>query len=134
MRFVFLQVIRKLDWSLSLNGHIIAALEDASLIQMNVDMNGPGGHDSGLTVSNVLVNRTDNFMIFDTDHSYKPNPTDKESKQLLQPFHRVDVVLTFKETNHKMHWTMENTLPCTGECAADEHSKTKVVINYCMIF
>lgn len=57
-----------------------------------------------------------------------------DRKQFLQPFYRVDVVLTFKETNHKTHWTMENTLPCTGECAADDHSKIKVVIYYRMIF
>lgn len=48
-----------------------------------------------------------------------------ESQQLLQPFYRVDVVLSFKETNHKMHWSMENTLPCAGECAAHQHIKLK---------
>lgn len=41
------------------------------------------------------------------------------SKRLLQPFYRVGVVLSFKETNHKMQWSIENTLPCTGEPAAD---------------
>lgn len=48
-----------------------------------------------------------------------------ESKLLLQPFYRVDVVLSFKETNHKMLWSIENTLPRTGECAADQHIKLK---------
>lgn len=47
------------------------------------------------------------------------------SQQLLQPFYRVDVVLFFKETNHKMHWSAENTLPCTGECAVHQHIKLK---------
>lgn len=31
----------QLHWSLSLSDHLIVALEDASLIQMNTDMNGP---------------------------------------------------------------------------------------------
>lgn len=33
--------VLQLHWSLSLSDHLIVALEDASLIQMNVDMNGP---------------------------------------------------------------------------------------------
>lgn len=31
----------QLHWSLSLSDHLIVALEDASLIQMNIDMSGP---------------------------------------------------------------------------------------------
>ncbi|XP_026222676.1 uncharacterized protein C1orf127 homolog isoform X2 [Anabas testudineus] len=196
----YIQVIRQvpydnwnneLHWSLSLSDHLIVALEDASLIQMNVDMNGPditvqgrrtevlspvnvmenegeflalklvsgqyaysmeatcpkvttdtaeqtvlhifkrhmgltkrGSYDNeGLTLSNVLVNQTDDFTVHDTSgFVILVIPTDQilqtktctESKQLMQPFYRVDVVLTFRETNHKMHWTMENMLPCTA--------------------
>ncbi|KAI3357349.1 hypothetical protein L3Q82_015781 [Scortum barcoo] len=194
----------ELHWSLSLSDHLVVALEDASLIQMNIDMSGPditvqgrrrevlspikvmetegeflalkmvsgqyaysmeatcpkvitsaaedtvlhifkrrmgltkrGTFDSeALTVSNVSVNQTDNFTTHETSEfvtliiptaQILQTKACTDSKQLLQPFYRVDIVLTFKETNHKMHWTMENTLPCTGECAADEHSKTKVL-------
>lgn len=52
-----------------------------------------------------------------------------ENQQLLQPFYRLDVVLSFKETSHKMHWSVENTLPCTGECGAHQHIKLK----WCLI-
>ncbi|XP_073327059.1 uncharacterized protein ciroz [Pagrus major] len=180
----------ELHWSLSLSDHLIVALEDASLIQMNTDMRGPditvqgrrrevlspvkvmetegeflalklvsgqyaysmeatcpkvttstaeetvlhifkrhmgltkrGSHDNeALTVSNVSVNQTDNFTVHETSEfvtliiptaQILQTKACTDSKQLLQPFYRVDVVLTFKETNHKMHWTMENTLPCT---------------------
>ncbi|XP_026188653.1 ciliated left-right organizer protein containing ZP-N domains homolog isoform X2 [Mastacembelus armatus] len=195
----YIQVIRQvpydnwkneLHWSLSLRDHLVVALEDASLIAMNVDINrsditvqarrgevlssvklkenegeflalklvsgvyaysmeatcpkvttstaedtvlhifkrhmgltkrGSSDNDR-LTVSNVSVNQTANFTVYEmSEFVTLIIPTDKilqtkicmESKQLVQPFYRVDVVLTFKETNHKMHWTMENTLPCT---------------------
>ncbi|CDQ71724.1 unnamed protein product [Oncorhynchus mykiss] len=197
----YIQVIRQipldswnneLQWSLSLRGNLIVALEDASLIQVYAVMNGAsitvqgkrseilspvtvmertgeflalklvsgqyaysmeatcpnvsspaaedtivhifkrrmgltkrGGYESdSLTVSSVSVNQTEKFTVYET-HDFiqiriptalilqvKNCPTDD---RLAQPFYRVDVVLTFKETNHKMYWTMENTLPCTGE-------------------
>ncbi|KAF1390626.1 hypothetical protein PFLUV_G00059970 [Perca fluviatilis] len=184
----------ELQWSLSLSDHLIVALEDASLIQMNIDINGPditvqgrrrevlspvkvmeneaeflalklvsgqyaysmeatcpkvttstpeetvlhifkrrmgltkrGSADyEALTVSNVSVNQTDNFTVHETSEfvtltmpttQILQTKTCTDSKQLLQPFCRVDVVLTFRETNHKMHWTMENTLPCTARPA-----------------
>ncbi|XP_068996595.1 uncharacterized protein C1orf127 homolog isoform X1 [Embiotoca jacksoni] len=81
-----------------------------------------GSHyNDPLTVSDVSVNQTDNFTVHETsDFLTLSIPTTQilqskpctDGKQLLQPFYRVDVVLTFRETNHKMHWTMENTLPC----------------------
>nr|XP_046253593.1 uncharacterized protein C1orf127 homolog [Scatophagus argus] len=80
-----------------------------------------------LTVTNVSVNQTDNFTMHETSGfvtliiptaQILQTKACADSKQLLQPFYRVDVVLTFKETNHKMHWTMENTLPCTVRPAA----------------
>ncbi|XP_056240980.1 uncharacterized protein C1orf127 homolog [Seriola aureovittata] len=200
----YIQVIRQvphdnwnneLQWSLSLSDHLIVALEDASLIQMDIDMNGPditihgrrkeilspmkvmetdgeflalklvsgqyaysmeavcpkvttstaeetvlhifkrrmgltkrGSSDNeGLTVSDVAVNQTDNFTVHETSEFVSliipttqilQTKTCADSKLLLQSFYRVDVVLTFKETNHKMHWTMENTLPCTAAPAA----------------
>uniref|UniRef100_A0A8C4IL23 Si:ch211-129o18.4 n=1 Tax=Dicentrarchus labrax TaxID=13489 RepID=A0A8C4IL23_DICLA len=187
----------ELHWSLSLSDHLIVALDDASLIQMTIDMTGAditvqgrrrevmspvkvmenegeflalklvsgqfaysmeatcpkvttstaeetvlhifkrhmgltkrGSYDSeALTVSNVSVKQTDNFTVNETSEFVTLTiPTARilqtkacaDSKQLLQPFYRVDVVLTFKETNHKMHWTMENTLPCTAR-AAESH-------------
>lgn len=64
--------------------------------------------------------------------SYKQLQPCADNKHLPQACHRVDV-LTFKETNHKMHWSMENIVPSEGECADDEHSKTKEVINYWML-
>nr|XP_043893249.1 uncharacterized protein C1orf127 homolog isoform X1 [Solea senegalensis] len=200
----FIQVIRQvphdnwnneLQWSLSLSDHLVVAVEDASLIQMNIVINGPdivaqgrrsdilspvevldeeaeflalklvsgqyaysmeavcpnvttfmaeetvlhifkrrmgltkrGGFDSErLTVRDVSVNQTNNFTVHETGEFVSlVIPTTQilqtkacaDSKQLLQSFYRVDVVLTFKETNHKMHWTMENTLPCTAGPAA----------------
>nr|XP_040050226.1 uncharacterized protein C1orf127 homolog [Gasterosteus aculeatus aculeatus] len=181
----------KLRWSLSLSDHLVVALEDASLIQMNVDMSGPditvqgrrrevlspvevlgnegeflalklvsgqyaysmeatcpkvtaftpeetelhifkrrmgltkrGSRDNeALTLSDVSVNQTDNFTVHETREfvtliittaQILQTKTCGDRKQFLQPFYRVDVVLTFKETNHKTHWTMENTLPCTA--------------------
>lgn len=38
--FAYLVFALQLHWSLSLSEHLIVALEDASLIQMNVDVNG----------------------------------------------------------------------------------------------
>ncbi|XP_063745943.1 uncharacterized protein C1orf127 homolog [Eleginops maclovinus] len=180
----------ELQWSLSLSDQLIVALEDASLIQMNIDMrstditvqgrrgevlspvtvmgdegdflalklvSGPyaysmeatcpkvntstaeetvlhifkrrmgltkrGSRDNeALTVSNVSVDQTDNFTVHETSAfvtliiptaQILQTKTCADSKRLLQPFYQVDVVLTFKETNHKMQWSMENTLPCT---------------------
>ncbi|KAG7227077.1 hypothetical protein INR49_022424, partial [Caranx melampygus] len=215
----YIQVIRqvphdnwnkKLQWSLSMNDHLIVALEDASLMQMDIDMNGTdisvqgrrrdilsplkvkeiegeflalklvsgpyaysmeavcpklttstaeetvlhifkqrmgltkrgSSDDGGLTVSNVSVNQTENFTVHETSgfvtlviptNQILKTKTCTDSKLLLQSFYRVDVVLTFKETYHKMHWTMENTLPCTGESitpvlqAASEHREGLLV-------
>ncbi|XP_049436972.1 uncharacterized protein C1orf127 homolog isoform X2 [Epinephelus fuscoguttatus] len=181
----------ELQWSLSLSDHLVVALEDASLIQMSTDMNGPditvqgrrrevlspvivmenegeflalklvsgqyaysmeatcpkvtmstpeetvlpifkrrmgltkrGSYENeALTVSNVSVNQTNHFTVHEMGEfvtliiptaQILQTKTCTDNKQLLQPFYRVDVVLTFKETNHKMQWTMENTLPCTA--------------------
>ncbi|XP_035499976.2 uncharacterized protein C1orf127 homolog isoform X1 [Scophthalmus maximus] len=185
---------KELQWSLSLSDHLIVAVEDASLIQMDIVLDGPdiavqgrrreilspvtvmenegeflalklvsglyaysmeavcptvttstaeetvlhifkrrmgltrrGSDDNeGLTVSDVSVNQTDDFTVHETREFVSliipttqilQTKTCADSKQLVQPFYRVDVVLTFKETNHKMHWTMENTLPCTAGLA-----------------
>ncbi|KAM7412128.1 hypothetical protein PAMA_021876 [Pampus argenteus] len=181
----------ELHWSLSLSDHLIVALEDVSLIQMNIVMNGPditvqgerkevlspvkvmeteseflalklvsgqyaysmeatcpkvttsaaeetvlhifkrcmgltkrgSSENEALTVSNVSVNQTDQFTVHETREfvtliipaaQILQAKACTDNKQLWQPFYRVDVVLTFRETNHKMHWTMENMLPCTA--------------------
>uniref|UniRef100_A0A3P8TL25 Si:ch211-129o18.4 n=1 Tax=Amphiprion percula TaxID=161767 RepID=A0A3P8TL25_AMPPE len=173
----YIQVIRQvprgnwdneLPWSLSLSDHLIVALEDASLIQMNVDVTAADitvqgrrreilspvkegeflalklvrgqfaysmeatcpkemtvlhifkrrmgltkrgrSYNEALTVSDVSINQTENFTMKETSQFVTLTlPT----AQILQyKFYRADVVLTFKETNHKMHWSMENTLPC----------------------
>ncbi|CAK6951274.1 uncharacterized protein C1orf127 homolog [Scomber scombrus] len=181
----------ELHWSLSLNNHLLVTLEDVSLIQVNIDMNGSditvqgkrreimspvkvmenegeflalklvsgqfaysmeatcpkvttsapeetvlhifkrrmgltkrgSSENEALTVSNVSVNQTDNFTVHETSAfvtliipavQILQTKVCADNKQLWQPFYRVDVVLTFKETDHKMHWTMENTLPCTA--------------------
>ncbi|XP_019944565.2 uncharacterized protein C1orf127 homolog [Paralichthys olivaceus] len=185
----------ELQWSLSLSDHLIVAMEDASLIQMNFVTDGSdiivqgrrreilspvkvmesegeflalklvsgqyaysmeamcptvttstaeetvlhifkrrlgltkrgSSYTEGLTVSDVSVNQTENFTVHETSEFVSlilptsqilQTKTCTDSKQLLQSFYRVDVVLTFKETNHKMHWTMENPLPCTDGSAA----------------
>ncbi|XP_053280160.1 uncharacterized protein C1orf127 homolog [Pleuronectes platessa] len=182
----------ELQWDLSLSDHLIVAMEDASLIQMNIVTNGSdiivrgrrreilspvkvmenegeflalklvsgqyaysmeamcptvttstaeetvmhifkrllgltkrgSTHTEELTVSDVSVNQTQNFTVHETSEFVSliipttqilQTKTCTDSKQLLQSFYRVDVVLTFKETNHKMHWTMENTMPCTED-------------------
>ncbi|KAF3860303.1 hypothetical protein F7725_000558 [Dissostichus mawsoni] len=189
----------ELQWSLSLSDQLIVALEDASLIQMNIDMRGSditvqgrrgevlspvtvmedegdflalklvsgqyaysmeatcpkvntstaeetvlhifkrrmgltkrGSRDNeALTVSDVWVNQTDNFTLHETSAfvtliiptaQILQTKTCADSKRLLQPFYRVDVVLTFKETHHKMQWSMENTLPCTARPAASHRT------------
>ncbi|XP_029994035.1 ciliated left-right organizer protein containing ZP-N domains homolog [Sphaeramia orbicularis] len=83
-----------------------------------------GSYDAEqLTISNVTMNQTQNFTLDETSAfvtitvptaQILQKKTCRDNKQLWQPFYRVDVVLTFRETNHKMHWTMENTLPCTA--------------------
>ncbi|CAB1446145.1 unnamed protein product [Pleuronectes platessa] len=185
----------ELQWDLSLSDQLIVAMEDASLIQMNIVTNGSdiivrgrrreilspvkvmenegeflalklvsgqyaysmeamcptvttstadetvmhifkrllgltkrgSTHTEELTVSDVSVNQTQNFTVHETSEFVSliipttqilQTKTCTDSKQLLQSFYRVDVVLTFKETNHKMHWTMENTMPCTAGPAA----------------
>ncbi|XP_076019556.1 ciliated left-right organizer protein containing ZP-N domains homolog [Genypterus blacodes] len=198
----FIQVTRQiphdswnneLPWSLSLRDHLVVALEDSSLIQINTDMLGAdvtvqgrrreilspvtvmenegeflalklvsgqyaysleatcpkestaaddvvlhifkrrmgltrrGSSDSeALTVTHVSLQQTDEFTVNQTSDFVTlliPIRQILQSKactgdeQLQQPFYRLDVVLTFKETNHQMHWSMENTLPCTDGAA-----------------
>uniref|UniRef100_A0A3B4CW82 CIROZ beta domain-containing protein n=1 Tax=Pygocentrus nattereri TaxID=42514 RepID=A0A3B4CW82_PYGNA len=162
----------QLTWSLALRGSLVVALEDASLIQVNVDIQKPyitvqgrrnavlspvlqaegqflplklvsghyaysmeatcpnviqyssedtvlhiykrrmgltkrGGYDNEtLTVSSVSVNQTDMFTWSDTRSFVQ-----LIDANLQQSFFRIDIVLTFKETNNKMLWTMENTSP-----------------------
>ncbi|KAI4823273.1 hypothetical protein KUCAC02_011868 [Chaenocephalus aceratus] len=189
----------ELQWSLSLSDQLIVALEDASLIQMNIYMRGSditvqgrrgevlspvtvmedegdflalklvsgqyaysmeatcpkvntstaeetvlhifkrrmgltkrgSRENEALTVSDVWVNQTDNFTLHETSAfvtliiptaQILQTKTCADSKRLLQPFYRVDVVLTFKETHHKMQWSMENTLPCTARPAASHRT------------
>ncbi|XP_062398030.1 uncharacterized protein C1orf127 homolog [Sardina pilchardus] len=182
---------KELQWSLALRGNLVVALEDASLIQVNVErrqsnitiqgrrreilrpvlimetkgeflplklvsghyaysmeatcpvsrsvtektvlhifkrrmgLTKRGGYENEtLTISSVVVRQTDTFtwtensdfvqLVIPTSViQRKKSCTGELGKEFLQPFFRVDVVLSFKETNHKMHWTMENTLPCT---------------------
>ncbi|MCJ8741525.1 hypothetical protein PDJAM_G00071630 [Pangasius djambal] len=85
-----------------------------------------GGYDSEtLSVSSVSINQTDTFTWSETTSFVKLTvPTaliqttkkcaDKEGENLQQSFFRVDVVLTFKEANNRMLWTMENTSPCSS--------------------
>ncbi|KAL2103547.1 hypothetical protein ACEWY4_000415 [Coilia grayii] len=182
---------KELQWSLALRGSLVVALEDASLIQVNVERSGSnisiqgrrreilrpvlvietkgeflplklvsghyaysmeatcpdvsssipemtvlnifkcrmgltrrGGYENDtLSVSSVLVNQTDKFTWSENSDFVQlviPTSAIQHNKScmgevgvdLLQHFFRVDAVLSFKETNHKMHWTMENTLPC----------------------
>uniref|UniRef100_A0A3Q4GNT3 Si:ch211-129o18.4 n=1 Tax=Neolamprologus brichardi TaxID=32507 RepID=A0A3Q4GNT3_NEOBR len=182
----YVQVIREipygnwdneLQWSLCLDDHLLVALEDASLIQMNIDVNvtdirvqgrrreilrpvNEGEfldlklvrdryaysmeatcpknastadktvlhilkrrmgltrrgtyHNEALTLSDLSVIQTVTFTVHETSEFVTlsiPTAQILQTK-LLQPFYRVDAVLTFRETNHKMHWTMESTLPC----------------------
>ncbi|TSR39594.1 hypothetical protein Baya_11721 [Bagarius yarrelli] len=197
----FIQVTRQipvdswnneLRWSLALRGSLVVALEDASLMQVNVDIQKPlitvqgrrntvlspvqvlqtegqflplklvsgqyaysmeatcpnviphssedtvlhiykrrmgltkrGGYDNEtLSISSVSINQTDTFTWTETTSFVKliiptaliqktKKCADKDSENLLQSFFRVDVVLTFKEMNYRMLWTMENVSPCS---------------------
>ncbi|XP_060749347.1 uncharacterized protein C1orf127 homolog isoform X1 [Tachysurus vachellii] len=184
----------ELRWSLALRGSVVVALEDASLIQVNVDIQKPlitvqgrrntvlspvqvlqtegqflplklvsgqyaysmeatcpnviphssedtvlhvykrrmgltkrGGYDNEtLSISSVYINQTETFTWSETTsfvtlviptaliQKTKQKCADKDSENLLQSFFRVDIVLTFKETNYRMLWTMENTSPCSN--------------------
>lgn len=182
----------ELDWSLALRGSLVVALEDSSLIQVNVEMHKPnitvqgrrdtilspvqvfaseghflplklvsgnyaysmeatcpngntsssnetvlhiykrrmgltkrGGYQNEtLSVSSVMVEQTDTFSWTETTDFVQliiPTSYIQQNKECLsqtgeklqQNFYKIDAVLTFKETNHKMHWTMENTSPCS---------------------
>ncbi|CAB1329713.1 unnamed protein product, partial [Coregonus sp. 'balchen'] len=60
-----------------------------------------GGYESDtLTVSSVSVKQTEKFTVHET-HDF------------VQLSIATALILQVKETNHKMYWTMENTLPCT---------------------
>ncbi|XP_051947718.1 uncharacterized protein C1orf127 homolog [Xyrauchen texanus] len=197
----FIQVTREipvnnwnieLDWSLALRGSLVVALDDSSLIQVNVELNKPnitvqgrrdtvlspvqvfesegqflplklvsghyaysmeatcpnvnqssspdtvlhiykrrmgltkrGGYQNEtLSVSSLFVKQTDNFTWSETsDFVQLIIPTSliqqtkecvgQEGDKLQQNVYKIDAVLTFKETNHKMHWTLENTSPCS---------------------
>ncbi|KAM9445359.1 uncharacterized protein C1orf127 [Clarias gariepinus] len=199
----FIQVTRQipvdswnneLRWSLALRGRLVVALEDASLIQLNVDVQKPlitvqgrrntilspvqvletegqflplklvsgqyaysmeatcpnmiphssedtvlhiykrrmgltkrGGYDNEtLSVSTMSINQTDTFTWSETTSFVKlivptafiqktKKCADKEDENLQQSYFRIDVVLSFKETNNRMLWTMENTSPCSSQ-------------------
>ncbi|XP_076132931.1 ciliated left-right organizer protein containing ZP-N domains homolog [Alosa pseudoharengus] len=197
---------KELQWSLALRGNLVVALEDASLIQVNVERRQSnitvqgrrreilrpilimetkgeflplklvsghyaysmeatcpdvsrsvtektvlhifkrrmgltkrgGNKNETLTISSVVVHQTDMFtwtensdfvqLVIPTSAiQHKKSCAEEVGKEFLQPFFRVDVVLSFKETNHKMHWTMENTLPCMRSRPAlveSQHSST----------
>lgn len=202
----FIQVTREipvdswnneLRWSLALRGSLVVALEDASLIQVNVDVQKAlitvqgrrntvlspvqvlqtegqflplklvskqyaysmeatcpnviqhssedtvlhiykrrmgltkrGGYDNEtLSISSVSINQTDTFTWSETTSFVKliiptaliqstKKCADKDSENLLQSFFRVDVVLTFKEMNYRMLWTMENASPCSNHISS----------------
>ncbi|XP_057175835.1 uncharacterized protein C1orf127 homolog [Triplophysa rosa] len=85
-----------------------------------------GGYETeSLSVSSVTVKQTDTFtwsettafvqLIIPTSHIQQTKECmSQEGEKLLQFFYKIDAVLTFKETNHKMHWTLENTSPCSA--------------------
>ncbi|XP_016368679.1 uncharacterized protein C1orf127-like isoform X5 [Sinocyclocheilus rhinocerous] len=83
-----------------------------------------GYQNETLSVSSVIVEQTDTFtwsetsdfvqLIIHTSHiQQKKECIGQAGEELQQNFYKIDAVLTFKETNHKMHWTMENTSPCS---------------------
>ncbi|XP_048860946.1 uncharacterized protein C1orf127 homolog isoform X2 [Brienomyrus brachyistius] len=181
----------QLPWSLALRGKLVVALEDASLISLNVETHGANitvqgrrsdiltgdtemerlgeflplrlvsGHYSysmeavcpnvsrspeplavlhilkrrmglvkrswldreSLTLSGVSVSQTDAFivsegsdyvqLIVNTSHiTTTKNCPGSLGGSLVQPFFRVDAAITFKETPHRLYWSLENFLPC----------------------
>ncbi|XP_016112448.1 uncharacterized protein C1orf127-like isoform X5 [Sinocyclocheilus grahami] len=83
-----------------------------------------GYQNETLSVSSVIVEQTDTFtwsetsdfvqLIIHTSHiQQKKECIGQAGEKLQQNFYKIDAVLTFKEANHKMHWTMENTSPCS---------------------
>lgn len=53
-------------------------------------------------------------LIIPTSHiQQKKECIDQAGEKLQQNFYKIDAILTFKETTQTMHWTMENTSPCS---------------------
>ncbi|XP_023649457.2 uncharacterized protein C1orf127 homolog isoform X2 [Paramormyrops kingsleyae] len=181
----------QLPWSLALRGKLVVALEDASLISLNVEIHGANitvqgrrseiltgdtemerlgeflslrlvsGHYSysmeavcpsvsssaehlavlhilkrrmglvkrgwldreSLTLSGVSVSQTDAFTVSEgSDYVQLTVNTSRITTtrncpgsvggSLVQPFFRLDAVITFKETPHRLYWSLENFLPC----------------------
>ncbi|MGH0121712.1 UNVERIFIED_CONTAM: hypothetical protein FKN15_000184 [Acipenser sinensis] len=85
-----------------------------------------GGYDNEiLTVKNIAVKQTASYSVIE-DHDFiqVTIPTaeilqakkceDLPGNLYLQPFYKVDVILTFKEMPYKVYWSMENQFPCTA--------------------
>ncbi|KPP59747.1 hypothetical protein Z043_122307 [Scleropages formosus] len=86
-----------------------------------------GGDGEVLSLSAISVKQTDSFSVFESSDLVRialntslilrtRRCMGPAGKQLIQPFFRVDAVLTFKETPHHLVWSLENLLPCTGVC------------------
>ncbi|XP_056896969.1 uncharacterized protein C1orf127 homolog isoform X5 [Takifugu flavidus] len=106
------------------------------ILKRHVGLTKRGSHDpEALTVSSVSVNQTDRFTVQETSQfvtltipsaQILQTKACPDSKRLLQPFYRVGVLLSFKETNHKMQWSIENTLPCTDGPLLKRREETRV--------
>ncbi|XP_066546824.1 ciliated left-right organizer protein containing ZP-N domains homolog [Amia ocellicauda] len=83
-----------------------------------------GGYDKdSLTVNTVLVKQTNSFSVLEnkeylqisipTAHILQEkNCTDPPGELFLQPFFKVDVIVTFKEMPYRFPWSIENVFPC----------------------
>ncbi|XP_029102921.1 uncharacterized protein ciroz [Scleropages formosus] len=87
-----------------------------------------GGDGEVLSLSAISVKQTDSFSVFESSDLVRialntslilrtRRCMGPAGKQLIQPFFRVDAVLTFKETPHHLVWSLENLLPCTESSA-----------------
>ncbi|KAK1159534.1 mucin-5AC-like [Acipenser oxyrinchus oxyrinchus] len=85
-----------------------------------------GGYDNEiLTVKNIAVKQTASYSVIE-DHDFVqvtiPTAEILQAKKCedlpgnlyMQPFYKVDVILTFKEMPYKVYWSMENQFPCTA--------------------
>ncbi|KAL4645906.1 hypothetical protein GN956_G9088 [Arapaima gigas] len=82
------------------------------------------GGGEQLSLSGVSVRQTDAFSVSESSDCVRialdasrlltaKSCRGPAGEQLVQPFFRVDAVLTFRETPHRLLWSVENLFPCT---------------------
>lgn len=118
--------VLQLHWSLSLSDHFIVALEDVSLIQMNIDMNGPDITVQGKrreVLSPVKV-RKRNRILPPSDYWQHYNWNSLNCcLWLTQVMENEGEFLALKLVSGQYAYSMEATCPKGGEQAENQNWK-----------